>query len=317
MDTAQLRLIYVVTDLMIPLAVGYWLRQRSLISGERCNQLIRFNIVVVATLLSALSFWVMPLQANLIFLPLFGVILCVIPGGVAYLLTARRYSNMLERGSYLSAAILSNLGTLGGLCAFLLYGELGFAYAQMVGLFQNLVLLMFCFPMAQYYYQKHCNNVTKRKVRMDWRGLFLSWNQLPVVGMIAGMLCYANGIPRPAALGMVFEALVHVGAWLALVPVGYLIDLRAATHYYRRILDLLPIKYVITPALTYALAGCLFDDHIILGTLLVLGSTPTAINAVITARLFNLDVDLSVAAFIMTTAVFLVLVFPVLFFYLV
>lgn len=311
----QLRFLYVFTDLILPLVVGYYMHKHKLIDGKICNKLISFNIIVICTILSILSFWVLPLTAQLIWLPLFGIILSIIPGVISYIFVAHRYKNYLERGSYLASAMLSNLGTLGGLCAFILYGEIGFAYVQMVGLFQNIVLLLFCFPMAQYYYQQQKNIANGQRMKLDLRQLFINWNQLPIIGMAIGMAFYLLAVPRPPILGTVFESMVHVGAWLALLPVGYLIDFAAAQKYYRRIIDLLPIKFIITPILVYLIIIHLFDDQIILGTMILLATTPTAINAVVTARLFKLNVDLSIAAFILTTAIYLLVVFPVLFFY--
>lgn len=310
-----MRIIYVLTDLILPLILGYYLHKKKLINGTICNQLISFNIVVVGTILSVLSFWVLPLTLELIWLPLLGIILCIIPGILGYLMFAKRYENPLDRGSYLSSAILSNIGTLGGLCAFILYGEIGFAYAQMVGVFQNLVLLLFCFPLAAYYYQCYESSAKKKNMKLSLRQMFLSWNQLPLVGMLLGMFLYLYDVPRPPILATIFEALIHFGAWLALLPVGYLIDFQKARKYYRVIWNLLPIKFIATPILTYCIIRFLFTDQIVLGTILILAMTPTAINAVVTTRLFKLNVDLSIAAFILTTAIYLLIVFPILFFY--
>ena len=47
MDAMNLRLIFVLTDLIAPLAVGYYLHQRHLVSGESINKLIRFNLVCI------------------------------------------------------------------------------------------------------------------------------------------------------------------------------------------------------------------------------------------------------------------------------
>ena len=51
----------------------------------------------------------------------------------------------------------------------------------------------------------------------------------------------------------------------------------------------------------------------LLGTLLVASSAPSAINAVITSTLFQLDADLSVAAFILTTSAYILVVIPAFF----
>ena len=66
MDVASMRIFYIFMDIILPLAVGYFLNQRHLISSQQCNRLIRFNIIVIVTILTLLSFWVMPLRTDLI-----------------------------------------------------------------------------------------------------------------------------------------------------------------------------------------------------------------------------------------------------------
>ena len=150
MNDAQLRILFVFTDLILPLVLGYYLHQRSIISDRLCNRLISFNIIWICTLLSLLSFWVLPLTAELLWLPAFSFIFAAIPGIISVCTFARRHKEPLDRGAYIISSLLANIGTLGGLCAFILYGETGFAYAQLVVTFQNLILRLGCFPLAQY-----------------------------------------------------------------------------------------------------------------------------------------------------------------------
>ena len=125
MDAMNLRLIFVLTDLIAPLAVGYYLHQRHLVSDESINKLIRFNVVCIYTILALLSFWVLPISWNLLIVPLFGFLLILVPGAIGSLLFARHYASWLDRGAYVASAMLSNIGTLGGVCAFILYAEQG------------------------------------------------------------------------------------------------------------------------------------------------------------------------------------------------
>lgn len=315
MGDASMRIIFVFTDLILPLVLGYYLHQRHVISDKGCNQLIRFNIVILSTVLSLLSFWVLPLSAGLLWLPLFGILFVLLPGIIGELTFARTYSDWLDRGAYMISAMLSNMGTLGGLCAFILYNEAGFAYSQIVVTFQNLMLVLVCFPLAQYYHARHTASTQKTVLRFDLRAMFLTWNQLSVLGMLAGLLLQAAGIERPPILGSFFQSLVHIGAWSALLPVGYLIDFHHARPYYHRVLNLIPLRFLIMPAAIFFISRLLFTDQILLGTLMILATTPTAINAVLTSRLYKLSVDLAVASFLITTILFTLLVFPLLFFY--
>lgn len=197
MDGASLRILYVVTDLIMPLVMGYFMHHRHWISDNTINKVIRFNVICVYTTLSLLSFWVLPLSWNLLLVPLFGMMLVLLPGAIGYALFARRIENLLDRGAFIASAMLANLGTLGGVCAFILYNEQGYAYSQLIGTTQNFLLCVVVFPMAQYYYLKHTSSVRKSSPGHSFREMFFSINQLSLLGMATGLLLNANGVERP------------------------------------------------------------------------------------------------------------------------
>ena len=314
MDGMNLRILYVLTDLIAPLVVGYYLHQRQLVPETTINKLIKFNVVFVYTLLSLLSFWVLPLSWSLLLVPFFGFLLVLLPGAIGYGLFARRIPNLLDRGAYIASAMLANLGTLGGVCAFILYNEEGFAYSQLIGTCQNVMLCLIVFPMAQYHYLKHTASVRKTSRLHAFREMFLSVNQMSLIGMIIGMLLNAGGIARPAALGPIFQSLVHIAAWIAMLQLGFLIDFKQVRHYEQKVRSLSLLRFVITPLIFVLLTRLLVDDPVLRGTLLILAFCPTAINAVLASKIYHLSVDLAVSSFVITTAAFLFLFFPLLFF---
>ena len=96
---------------------------------------------------------------------------------------------------------------------------------------------------------------------------------------------------------------------------GYQLDFGEARNYYCKILGMLPLKFLVVPALIYGLARLHFTSQELLGTILLDAAAPVAINAVVTSTLFQLDVDLTVASFILTTASYIVLVVPLFYLY--
>lgn len=314
MDGASLRILYVVTDLIMPLVVGYLLHRRQLVSDSIINKVIRFNVICVYTTLSLLSFWVLPLSWSLLLVPFFGVLLVLMPGAIGYVLFARRIENLLDRGAFIASAMLANLGTLGGVCAFILYNEQGFAYSQLIGTTQNVLLCIVVFPMAQYFYLKHNASIRKSTRSHSFREMFFSINQLSLLGMAGGLILNANGIERPASLGPIFQSLVHIGAWIAMLPVGFLIDFGKVRQYARDVRTLTLLRFVITPLIFTALAWLIVSDPILRGTLLILTFCPTAINAVLASKIYKLNVDLAVSSFVITTTAYLLVIFPLLFF---
>ena len=168
-----------------------------------------------------------------------------------------------------------------------------------------------CYPLAQYYYS--CDQgANQRKITIGT--LLWNRNQLPVVGLIVGLLLYSLKIPRPEVLGEMFNPLVHLAAWTALIPVGHVTDFSAIKKYYSSTFDLVPIKFIVTPLVSYIIAKNVFNDPIMVNTIVILASTPTAINAVITAKIHNLNIHIATASFVVTTVLFLVVIFPILFF---
>lgn len=308
------KVFYLLIDFVMPLVFGYYFQRKQWLNEKICNDIIVANITIFCTILSALSFWILPLNLELLWLPLFGILLSFIPGLTAYWISLKKNQPCLEKASYLASAMLSNIGTLGGLCTFFLYGESGFAYIQIIALFQNLVFFLFCFPMAEFYHQVGQENKSVQKITIT--SLFFNRNQLPVVGLVVGMMLYLNGVPRPAFLGDLFNFFIHISAWMALFPAGYSIRFSAMKTYYGRVSDLIPIKFILTPLLGYFVARLLFNDPIVLGTILVSASVPTGINAIVLARLYDLNLPVAGAAFFLTTVIFLFLVYPLLFLWL-
>ena len=310
MDNDSFRIIYIATDLIMPLMVGYFLNQKHILSDNAANRLIRFNVVGVYTVLTLLSFWVLPISHELVMLIPYGMLYVLVPGIIGALTFARRHINLLNRGAYIMSAMLSNIGTLGGVCAFILYREAGFAYSQIIGTCQNILLVLVCFPLAQYFRSKHTAASSEGIRRVSLREMFLSWNQLSLLGIVVGVALNLNSVPRPEVLGIIFQGLVHFGAWTALLPVGYLINFSHARYYYSRVWDLSILRFVVMPSFIWLTSQILFSDPILIDTLLICSMAPTAINAVLASRLYKLNVNLAITSFIMTTGLFLLLIFP-------
>lgn len=88
------------------------------------------------------------------------------------------------------------------MCFFILYGEVGFAYAQIVGVFQNLVMLFICFPMGYYFrFRSIHQNEPFAMGALNWSSVFINWNQLSGVGMVLGIMLYVMDVPRPEIFG--------------------------------------------------------------------------------------------------------------------
>lgn len=299
-------------DLILPLIVGYALRSRAWATEKFFGSLMTIGILFLFPFLTAFSIWGLVPVFDLIWLPVLGILLHLIPGGIAWFWGNRRYAGSLDRGSYVVSSFLSNHVTLGALSAYILLGERGYAYTQMTLLFNSLLMFGFAYPLAGYYRGLHDLG---GRVRVSLKQIFLNRNQMPIVGMAVGIALNAGGVPRPESMMPVFDSIMHFAAWTFLLPVGHSMDFGEIRAYLRDAVEISVIKCILTPAMVMGAAGYLIQEPTALKTVLVLATQPTAVNAVIAVKLFNLNLHISAAAFVFSTAFYVCVVFPLLSFF--
>jgi predicted permease len=208
------------------------------------------------------------------------------------------------------SAMLSNRGIIGMISVFILYGEKGYAMVRLVILFAGFMLYLIYFPIARHFYSIHEN--TDRINQPGVKSLF-NRNQAPVLGIIAGIVLNLMKVGRPHLFTVLFSAGMHISIWLYLVPIGYSIDLKQVRGHLGNMWGILPIKFIITPFVTYLAARLVGMEGPALNIVLVLSMTPTAVTALITTKVHSLNFHLAMSAYLLTTSVYLFFIFPLVF----
>nr|WP_308611694.1 hypothetical protein [uncultured Dialister sp.] len=302
------RFFIVFADILLPLLLGMALRRWGL-SREILRMVIKANVVCVATFLSLVSFWSVHVTKELLWLPISIIPICFIPVLIFYGFQKNRFQNPLDQGSYMISMMLGNIGTLAGLCAYVLYGEKGFAYVQLIAVPQILVIVLFCFPMAQRFYEMGAQRTMETK-RTSFIKLLLTPNQLPALGVAAGLLLSGFHVERPQAVGTLFTILIHVSAWMGMMPVGYDLRLGSVGTYAFKLWPIFPVKFILLPAILYGLTTLFVTDPAMMTCVVLSAGAPTAIFAVAAAQLYGLNVDLAESSFVTTTLAFLFVLYP-------
>ncbi len=303
-------------DTLLPITVGYVLHRRNLITREGVDWIIKLNVRGVFTVLSILSFWKLSLTWELVMLPVAGLLMMMVPFALMTWLT-RNNPDPAERGALITAGMLGNVGTLGGVVAFLLKGPIAFGYVQILATLSNLVLILFNFPLCQKYRDEAiaksaCSRSTCLAQKRSFASLFFTWNQVALLGMLAGILLSAFHVPQPGWLADIFTPMVHVSAWIAFLPVGLLLNFKAAAKEMRKTVIILPMKFIVVPALMWAFCAATVNDPVMLSAIVISSAAPTAINAVLATALYGLKTDIAVSSLMTSTLVFAVLVCPIL-----
>jgi predicted permease len=303
----RVKLLYFVFDLILPLAVGWWCRRQGWFSERLGNRVMFANQMTLQPLLCLLSLWVVSLDRTMLWLPVLGVIMQVVPGAIGWWWMRGRLAEPLEQGSYLLACMLSNRGTVGIVSVYVVAGETGYGLSVLVMLFAQFVVQFVGFPVSAYYARQ---GRPAEQGREPWWRVLVNWKQLPVLGIAGGLALNWAGTPRPAWCADWFPWLVHVMSWLFILPIGYGLDFRELRHYWRRVADMLGIKFILTPLVMWLLILPLGLDRQAQLVTMILAFSPTAINAVVVAKLHDLNTHLAIAAFMLTTVIYLLIVLP-------
>ena len=186
MNDTLLRIALLLIDTIIPISLGYILHKKGIVTQEGTKKVITFNVRVVFTVLAVISFWSLHIGPAIFWVPVIALVITFLPYFIMMAAT-KKNPDPRERGALVTAGMLGNTGTLGGLVCYLLLGPAAFAYVQIVAVIQNVLLITFNFPVAQKFHDMAVAGEGKAPMKKrSFAELFFTWNQVALIGMIVG-----------------------------------------------------------------------------------------------------------------------------------
>ena len=108
-----------------------------------------------------------------------------------------------------------------------------------------------------------------------------------------------------------FNASVHLGAWFGILPVGYLLNFKAARLYKYLALTIVPVRFLIIPVLSFITASLFTDNALLISVITLIGMCPIGINSVVVTQLYKLNTSIAEAIFLITTIIFIFIAYPI------
>lgn len=195
MDDTLMRVVLLLIDIIGPISIGYFLKQKNLVKPAFNDFMIKLNVRGLFTVLAFVAFWKLKFTAEVALIPIAGLIILFVPYFLGMAIT-KKVEDPLERGALVVSSMLGNTSTLGGLLCFMLLGATSFAYVQVIGVLQSIVLILFCFPVCQKFHDMADTQRGLSKKR-TFREMFFTWNQVSILGMLAGAALSLGGVKQP------------------------------------------------------------------------------------------------------------------------
>jgi predicted permease len=257
------------------------------------------------------AIWIFELgDIRVALMPVMGVLTLVV-GGVSGLAGTRVLKlPRKEAGAFFSASAMFNIGSIGALIVFIFLGEQGFALVPLFRLFEEFCYYAFGFPIAKSFSPTVAEGTERRGIRAIVIDPFV----LMTVGSITlGFVLNILNVPRPAVYASINTVVIPVASFLLLVSIGMAMRFSRVGSYVPKALIVAAIKFGVVPVVVGGIAWAVgmgqFDNGLPLAVIIVLSSMPVGFIALVPPSIYDLDVDLANAAWLVTTA-FLAVVIP-------
>lgn len=310
------RLLLTLALIFASLALGYVSRLLAPRLGLGDGALLKLRKALQSVAIFALipfsamlSLWGLPApETELLTLPFLGLAAYVWGGLLALGIGRLMKMGLAQTGSFYCCGTFTNLGAVGGLVCLMFLGEASIALVALYRLLEEIYYFGVSFPVARKYALAGISTQERPAGAVFQPVLFAILSALALGGCLNWL-----SVPRPGAMGMVASAAMLLATIFFLYAIGLSLRLSSLGRYLPAGLAMCGIKFLAVPMLIISLAICIgyanFDKGLALKVVSILSCMPVAMTALVPPTLFDLDVDLANACWIIST-IGLIVVLP-------
>jgi predicted permease len=252
-------------------------------------------------------------ELEIIVLPFIGIIALSLGGVLAFVFARLLKLSRKQTGSYVVSGGFTNIGSIGGLICFTFLGEAGFALVSFYKFFETFSYYAIGFPIAKSYgddvTQSESFGERAKKIFAD------PFVVLATTSMLTGIVLNISGVERPEIFSGIIAIFVPVASILLLSSIGMAMSFSRAGKYIKEGLLIALVKFAIVPTVAMTISYFLglgnINHGLPLKVVLILSSMPVGFTAMVPPTIYDLDVDLANASWIVTN-ISLIVVVPIL-----
>ena len=258
------------------------------------------------------ALWILELNdLKLMVLPFIGFTALMLGGVIAFGFGKAQKLSKRQMGAYIISGSFTNIGSIGGLVCYILFGEVGFAIVPLYKLFEELVYYGIGFPLAKSFSsQVSQKESTFKRLRKVFSDVFIIAALISItIGLSLNML----GINRPQVYGTINSILIPISTICLLMSIGLNLRFSKMGQYLKPSFLIILSKMLIVPTIIGSIGYLIglgdINNGMPLKVIIVLSSMPTGFVSMIPPALYDLDGDLANTIWF-TTTLSLIIVIP-------
>ncbi len=266
-------------------------------------------LLILTPIASIGAIWDIDLSSlDIILLPVIGS-LAILIGGFTSLIFVKLYKyEKRQAGAFFCCGAITNIGAVGALIVFIILGEHAFAFVPMYKLFEPLIYYGMWFPIAKSFSITHIDNDKNNLIKILKDPFII----ISVISIILGFVLNASKIQRPAIYADINSIIIPISSILLLASIGMAMKFSKIKKYIKPALYISILKYLFVPLvitlLAYALNLGSYENGLLIKVILILSSMPAGFVALVPPSLYDLDVDLANAGWLVTTTLLIVVI---------
>ena len=313
------KLMFSLSIIAIGLAIGY-LIQRLVRAGKikadtslakQRKALQRLALLCLSPIANMGAIWILSFDnIRIALMPSIGILSLVTGGFAAILIGKMLRMKPKQAGAFFCCGAMFNVGSIGTLLVFVFLGETAFALVPMYRLFEAIIYYTIWFPIAKSFSPSVQQEVKTSKFLKIIADPFVL---VALASMLLGLLLNILKIPRPAFYGNLNMIVIPLASLLLLISIGMAMKFGRIKAFIKPALIISAIKFLLVPFVATGTAFLLgfgkIDNGLPLKVILILSSMPVGFTALVPPSIYDLDINLANAGWMVTTAL-LVIVIP-------
>lgn len=245
-------------------------------------------------------------------LPLIAVA-ALVTGGLLGMLFARlTKAPPRQSGVLFCCSSFTNIGAIGALVCYMFLGEGGFALVALYKMFEEIIYYTIGFPIARFY-SGLTGDDDRTLFNKIWGIVRDPFVATILAAFLAGVILNASGLARPKLFEVINSLFIPAGTFVLIVSIGLGMRFSLLASHLRLAFSVAVIKSAVIPVVATSIAWVAglgrIDGGLPLQVVLILSSMPVAFNSLVAASIYDLDLDLANACWLIST-LSLVVVLP-------